>query len=354
MSELGRLQGCTPRQLEIFLAAAELRDLPKLEAYFAITRQAIGDHLKKLGRSREFQGVELWEATLDGGPHWPFTLAPAGHAVLPIIRAQVDSATQSSMQLNSRLSPFRGGATQGTVRVGCLEVHLEGPLGILAPYFQASEPRIRLDLRFGPVSTAKSEESQDLEHLLWRPLRSGRLDLVFGGPPRREFDHHVLYTASIVAGVADGHRFRDRDSIDVRELREFPICMLPAGYFSRERMDRVFQEHGYGPPDFERPTVRGLELLRDGLQVSSGDGVADIVPVVADDAIGSIHAVAGFPRITVDGAPILLDMCVHWRKKSPPTNEHTRRFIEFVRKRTPGKGRSWNDFPRRQPWIIDA
>jgi DNA-binding transcriptional LysR family regulator len=343
----------TVRQLEIFLAAVQYRELSKVAGYFAITRQAIGEHLKKLARSKEFQGVPLWKASMDGGPLWPFELTPAGHEVLPTIRALVEQAGTTNHTISEQLKPFReDGATQGTVRVGCLEVHLEGPLGILAPYFESIERRIKLDLRFGAVSTAKSEESQDLEELLWKPLRSGRLDVVFGGPPRRDFDHHVLYTATIVAGVADGHALHGRESVDVRELRDYPICMLPAGYFSRERMGRIFQEFGYPAPEFERPTVRGLELLRDGLRFDPAEKEAvDIVPVVADDAIGSIGGVSLFPTVTVDGKPVLLDMCVHWRRSRAP-DPLAMRFIEFVKERTPGQGRPWNDLPHQPPWQI--
>ncbi len=328
------MAGWTARQREVFVAAAELRERSKIMDFLELTRPAIDQHLTALSRSEQCRGVPLWIGSPSGTPVFPFILTPAGEEMLPHIRelvAKDESATRT-------LASFRGNK-QGRVRVGCLEVHLEGPLGLLAPNFQRKERLIRLDLAHGlkdptpSESPVPSESSGDLEQLLWKPLRAGRLDLVFGGEERHEFENHVVYTTSIVAGVEEGHPWRRRGWVGIEELLEHTIGMLPRGYFSRDRVADVLTRYGLTEPVYVRPTVRALKLLRDAL---------DVVPVVADEGIGNINDRVPFPRVLVNGAPMSGNMCVHWRRKGTPTSELAKRFLDFVQQEAPGEGHLWN------------
>jgi DNA-binding transcriptional LysR family regulator len=318
----------TARQREVLVTAAELKEISKIMDFLELTRPAIDQSLTALSRSEECRGVTLWVGSPSGHPAFPLVLTPAGEEMLPHIRelvAKNDSATRT-------LASFRGGQ-QGRVRVGCLEVHLEGPLGLIAPRFHRNERLITVDMSHGSKDPTPSEASVDLDQLLWKPLRAGRLDIVFGGEARREFENHVVYTTSIVAGVEEDHPWRQRGWVETEELLEHSLGMLPKGYFSRDRMTDVLASYGLTEPAHVRPTVRALELLRDGL---------DVIPVVADEGIGKMDESVPFPRVLVDGSPISGNMCVHWRRKGAPTSEVAKRFLALVRHETPGEGHLWN------------
>lgn len=317
----------TARQREYFVAAAEMKEISKITEFLEVTRQAVGQALTAMSKSEECQDVPLWVGSPGGQPTFPFVLTPAGEQMVPHIRelvAKNQSATRN-------LASFRGGQ-QGRVRVGCLEVHLEGPLGLIAPRFRSRERLITVDMGHGSKDPTPSESSPDLELLLWKPLQAGRLDMVFGGEARREFDSKIVYTTWIVAGVRADHAWRKRGWVEIGELLEHPLGMLPSGYFSRDSIAHILASYGLTEPAYTRPTVRSLELLRDG---------AGVIPVVADEGIGGMDE-SPFPRVLIDGSSISGNMCVHWRKTGAPTSEVAKRFLEFVRNETPGEGRPWN------------
>lgn len=324
----------TARQREVFVAAAELKEISRIMDFLELTRPAIDQSLTAMSRSDECRGVPLWIGSPSEHPVFPLVLTPAGEEILPYIRelvAKNDSTTRT-------LASFRGGE-QGRVRVGCLEVHLEGTLGLVVPRFRQKERLITVDMTHGSKDPTPSESSGDLDQLLWKPLRAGRLDLVFGGEARREFDNYVVYTTSIVAGVREDHPWRKRGSVEIEELLGYSLGMLPRGFFSRDKMNDVLTSYGFTEPAYVRPTVRALELLRDGL---------DVVPVVADDGIGRLNESPPFPSILIGDSPISGNMCVHWRRRGAPTSEVAKRFLDFVRNEAPGEGYPWNvNLPRR-------
>jgi len=138
----------TSRQREIFLAAAELREMRAVESHLQISRQAIAEGLRKLQMSKQIAGVELWEGH-HGAPLWPFKLTDAGAAVVSRVRALVESEANFTNYLQS-YGPSGG----QTLRVGCFDFHLEGPFGVLVARFVRNEPLIRLDLWISSLPAA--------------------------------------------------------------------------------------------------------------------------------------------------------------------------------------------------------
>jgi DNA-binding transcriptional LysR family regulator len=239
-------------------------------------------------------GVPLWLSSPSGRPMFPFSPTPAGRAIYPDVKSLVLSETVAKKKLASMNDDH-----QGTVRIGAYAVHLESLLGVLLHDFRDDYPLIAVER----ASISPPEASNQLDELLWQPLRSGQLDLVFGGDHHDEFNRHVLYSTATVADVPPDHKWRQAGYVDVDDLAKEPLGVLPLGYFSRDKMETIFGQWESRGPQVERPTVRGLRILR-----SRG-----VVPIAADDAVGEIVESPPLPRVHFEGK-LLWDMTMHWRK----------------------------------------
>jgi DNA-binding transcriptional LysR family regulator len=333
----------TDRERLYFVTAVELRDIAAIQERLGISRPAVVQSLTKLANSEQCEGVKLWEGAPNGSPSFPLKLTPAGEDVF----SGMSDLVRRTNALEERIANHKG-KTQGQVRIGCQEVQLEGPLGLLAPRFKRRNALIRLQMEHGLTVPSEAEPNERLDEILWKPLRNGRLDFVFGGEARPDFPNHILYTASIVVDVHDRHPWRNRAAVDIEEVLDKRIALLPQGYFSRNKMQDVLRSFDKVQPDEELPTVRALELLRDseiellgGSQQLSATDERLLMPIVADDGVGTLRGTPPYPKLTVEGRPLTGDICMHWRD-GVYMNSYATMFRDFVVENAPGKGRAWN------------
>lgn len=312
----------TLRQLEVFVASAELRELKKIQERLGRSRQGIEQMFETL-KSTNLCQVDLWLGSPTGRPSWPFALTPAGELVLPAVKALL----RQRDRLNGIVSSL-GDEHQGEVLLSCFAVHLEVFLAELMAGFKRMEPLIRINFR-----NIVPEASPALESELWGPLRTGKVDLVFAGEPLPEFNNFIMYTTSVIAAVRSDHPWRQQGWVDIEELVRHPLLMLFKGYFSRDKIDEALAPYGFEGPAYQMPTARALLRLRD---VGFG------VPVLADDAINPGTGIP-HPVVTSNGSPVAGDVCVHWRKIGSPLSGATKRFLQFVREEMPGQGKRWSE-----------
>lgn len=322
------MRNWTARQREVFICAAEGQELSVITVRLKMSRQGVEERLVAFGETVECQsaGTPLWLISPSGRPIFPFTLTPAGRAILADIKSVV---LQEQMTIR-KLSSFND-EEQGIVRIGAFGVHLESLLGVLVEDFSNEKELISIERT--PMSPPES--SKELDPILWEPLRAGQLDFVFGGDRQQEFDSYVLYSTAIVANVSPDHDWRKRGRVDVTDLLRKPIGVLPKGYFSRDRISSIMRDYGVEGLYIERPTVRGLDVLAQ---------VRNVVPVATDDAIGAVFEIPPLPRVVVDGQPLMWDMTMHWRRGPQHAGGGSGPaaiFRKYIQENSPGYGQHW-------------
>ena len=203
------------RQLEYFVAVAE-------EASF--TRAAERAHVAQPGVSAQIRRLEreLGHDLLDRSGRG-VTLTDVGAAVLPLVRAALQSVESARRTVEEM-----AGLVRGVVRVGMVVSCGIMDLPELLSAFHTAHPDVEITL---------VEANSDA---LIESLVDGRLDFAligYAGSAPDGLSVRVLADEPLVAAVAPGDPWHGRESVALDELLERGLISLPPGTGLRGALD---------------------------------------------------------------------------------------------------------------------
>ena len=203
------------RQLEYFVAVAE-------EASF--TRAAERAHVAQPGVSAQIRRLEreLGHDLLDRSGRG-VTLTDVGAAVLPLVRAALQSVESARRTVEEM-----AGLVRGVVRVGMVVSCGIMDLPELLSAFHTAHPDVEITL---------VEANSDA---LIESLVDGRLDFAligYAGSAPDGLSVRVLADEPLVAAVAPGDPWHGRESVAMDELLERGLISLPPGTGLRGALD---------------------------------------------------------------------------------------------------------------------
>ncbi|WAM19398.1 LysR substrate-binding domain-containing protein [Rhodococcus sp. JS3073] len=207
------------RQLEYFVAVAEERHFTRAAARMHVAQSGLSASIRSLEREL---GARLFVRNTRS-----VHLTDEGHALLTEARHTLANVTAAKDAVAAVQGLLRGTLTVGTLQ--CLgAVNLPA---ILAR-FHASHPGVELRLRQGGSTD------------LIERVRAGDLDLAFISTP---FDEGAASGVTLTPLAAEPmmlacgptHPLRDRDTVDLRELREETFVDFYPGWVTRDVVDQA-------------------------------------------------------------------------------------------------------------------
>ena len=203
------------RQLEYFVAVAE-------EASF--TRAAERAHVAQPGVSAQIRRLEreLGHDLLDRSGRG-VTLTDVGAAVLPLVRAALQSVESARRTVEEM-----AGLVRGVVRVGMVVSCGIMDLPELLSAFHTAHPNVEITL-------VEANSDAVIESLV-----DGRLDFAligYAGSAPDGLSVRVLADEPLVAAVAPGDPWHGRESVALDELLERGLISLPPGTGLRGALD---------------------------------------------------------------------------------------------------------------------
>jgi DNA-binding transcriptional LysR family regulator len=250
--------GVQLRQLEYFVAVAEVRHFTRAAAAVHVAQPSLSKQIRSLER-------ELGAPLLNRA-HGRVTLTAAGETLLPLakrILADVDSAKVQVQELQ--------GLVRGQLRLGATPTLSTVLLPRALRRFCARYPGIDIHV----------EECGGRD--LVRLLATGQLDLALVVLPLRTRDPALTTTALfhealVVAAPADGSIARAR-WLRVNDLARHPLVMLRDGYEMREVVLDALRRERIEP----QVAIEGGELDAVLSFVEAGLGIAVVPSMVVED-----------------------------------------------------------------------
>jgi DNA-binding transcriptional LysR family regulator len=211
------------RQLEHFVAAAE-------ERHF--TRAAQRLHIVQSGLSASIRALEReLDAPLFVRSTRRVELTQAGRALLPEARRTLAAARAAADAVAAVQGLQRGTLGVGTMQILPPAVDLLAVLG----RFHSAHPGVELHLHQAGTGTLLEE------------VRNGILDLALVAPivdPVRGITLRPLASDPLVVACAAGHRFADREEVDLAELAGERFVDFQPDWALRVLLDRYFATAG--------------------------------------------------------------------------------------------------------------
>jgi DNA-binding transcriptional LysR family regulator len=213
------------RQLEYFVAVAEEANFTRAAARLHVAQPGVSAQVRRLER-------ELGQELLDRSGR-SVRLTNAGAAVLPYARAALGAVAGARVVADELAGLVRGQVSVGMV-VACASLDLT----TLLASFHERHPGVEITL-----TEANSDRLIDA-------LQDGQLDLAWvgaAGPVPKGIATHVLIDDPLVVAVNGDHRWADRSSIPLRDLRDVSLITLPLGTGIRSSLEMACAKAGFAP-----------------------------------------------------------------------------------------------------------
>ena len=229
--------GYTLRQLEYFVAVAEVGTVTGAAARIHLSQSALSTALSDLERTLDVQLLVRHHAR-------GVTLTPAGDQLLTVARrllADADDLQAVAQEL--------GGGLGGGLALGCFSVLAPYVLPDLHAAVAKEHPQLRLE--------TSDEQLDELQ----TGVLDGRLELALGYDLDLDarLERVPLFSVRPYVLLAADHPLADRDEVALRELAEEPLALLDLPH-SREYFQRIFHSAGVNPLIRYRTT--SVELAR--------------------------------------------------------------------------------------------
>ncbi|MEQ8514710.1 MAG: LysR family transcriptional regulator, partial [Chromatocurvus sp.] len=232
------------RQLERFLAVADLGSLAEVARREGLTQQGISASLAAL--ERELGGVRLF----DRSPGGVTRLTDIGHALLPHARAQLAADQRARRDIASLAS-----ARSGTVTLGIGETFAGDVVAGVVTEILADRPDLRINLVEGYS-----------EGLLPR-LYAGEFDFLAAGVSNMTlpagFEARVIYSANDIVVCRPGHPLAGRRGLKVADLEGYSWLVPYARPADIGVITEAFVTAGIPPP----VRFTGSDAFRIGVQL---------------------------------------------------------------------------------------
>jgi DNA-binding transcriptional LysR family regulator len=259
------------RQLQYFLAVAELASFTKAAGRLNVTQPGVSAQIRQLEE-------ELGEALLQRSDRH-VSLTAAGEAFLPFARAAL-SATDSGRAAIQQLTGLLG----GRVAIGTIySCGFPGVPGVLAEFHRA----------FPAVEISLTEGNSDR---LLAALQRGELDLVLVGlaaEAPKGIETQVLVDEPIVAALVGSHPLAAEKTIPLDLLCRQTLIALPHGTGVRSSFDIACKAAKLEPRvAFEVSNLGVVAQL-----ACAGLGIAILPESVAAQLNGDLHALSIRPSL---------------------------------------------------------
>jgi DNA-binding transcriptional LysR family regulator len=298
---------------ETYDAVVQMRDFEWLLAlsehgHVTDAAAALGTSQPTLSRALARIEAELGVRVFERVPTGVVTTAD-GELVLESARELVASHDRLRARLANRLDP-----DTGVVRLAFLDSMATTLLPRLLRGFHEAAPGIKVVL------------SQEPAHDIRRDLDRGaaELGLTMSGP-EDGYARLSVQVERLVLVVPPTHRLARRKRVDLTELADEEMVMIPPGFGHRALVDELFAEAGVTPRvSFESADLATIEGL-----VAAGLGLG-IVPEVFAGVSGTVGV-----GITAPGARRTISLV--WRTDRPLAPP-AQRFLDHVRDQVSGPG----------------
>lgn len=211
------------RQLRAFCQAVEMKSITRGAAAIGLSQPTVSAHVRELEYEME---ARLFERH---GPH--ISLTPAGACLYEIAKPLVERLERIPVELSERLDE----SVSGELLLGAGSAAVSFVLPPLAKRFLDDYPGIRVRVR-----RVRVHESREL-------LMEGGVDCFFGTPipsGDRSVLFHPIVAWNLVTIVPEDHPLAGRESVDIRELAEYPGIAPPAGTFGRDFGETIARRFG--------------------------------------------------------------------------------------------------------------
>ena len=283
----------------------QLRDLAWLVAI--AEHQHVSDAADALGTSQPTMsrtlarceaelGARLFERVPDG-----VRTTPAGALVVEAAREITARHARLRAALDRALDP-----STGLVRLAFLDSMATSLVPSLLRAFHAHAPHVRVELR------------QEPGHEIADDFDEAAIDLaIVSDLPDGPYGWHLLQEERLVLVVPPGHRWRDRDEVDLAEVGEEELITTPRGFGSRRLLDGLLREAGVAPRiSFESQDLATIEGL-----VAAGLGIG-----VLPEAFAGHSGTTGL-RLTAPGARRVIGLTWRTDRELAPAAEGFRSFV---------------------------
>jgi DNA-binding transcriptional LysR family regulator len=288
------------RQLEYFVAVAELRSFSRAAERCAVAQPALSQQVRRLEAEL---GAQLLVRTTRS-----VALTDAGAALLRNARRVLADVANARAEVDAITGLLHGRLTLGAIQFVPL---LDIPR--LLAGFRAAYPGVDVVLR-----------TADNERML-AEVRSGQLDLAFVSfrPQAAPADLGRLevLTEPLLAVVAREHPLAARSSVQLADLAAHPFIELGPGSGLRGQSDHAFSAAG-----LERHVALEVAGLGDMLSLAAlGLGVA-LLP----SSLLHARRAASVRAVPLAGAPAWRSVALVWRE-AEPVSPSARAFLADVR-----------------------
>lgn len=242
------------RQLHYFVKVAQKEHVTQAAEELHVAQSAVSRQIHQL---EEELGVKLF---VQKGRN--LQLTPVGQLFLRRADEVLRDLDRAVQEIHEFLDPEKG-----EIRLGFPHSFGISLVPQVVAAFRKHNPDVKFRFRQGMYQT------------LIRDLLKGEIDLAFISPVPSEHDQisgKILLTEELFAILPEGHRFSERKSIALSELREEPFIVFAEGYSLRPIVMNACETAGFTPKiafeGEETETIRGL--------VAAGMGVS-LLPKMA-------------------------------------------------------------------------
>ncbi|MGR5068122.1 LysR family transcriptional regulator [Vibrio alfacsensis] len=283
------------KQLKHFLAVAQHRNITHAARFLHIAQPALSISIKKFEQSL---GVTLFRRD-----DKRMSLTKEGETLLVHAKRVIQQLQDAQLAIDELK-----GLAKGEVRLGTPSMMGSYFFPRIVMAFKCQYPDLKLTL----VEAGT--------HSIRKMLLNGQLDIGVircdDVPEGLETDH--LFTSQMVAVVSEEHDLAERHAITFDEFFEHDLVIFQHGYFHRELLDQVSQEHGFTMKSSFETNLLPLILSI----VKKEFAITALLELVTEHE----QEVVGIPF----HPPVALDLALAWRKQGY-LSIADRTFIDFVK-----------------------
>ncbi len=284
------------KQLKHFLAVAEQGNITHAAKVLNIAQPALSVSIKKFEQSL---GVTLFRRE-----DKKISLTPEGETLLVHAKRVIQQLHDAQLAINELK-----GLAKGEVRLGTPSMMGSYFFPRIVMAFKSQFPDLKL--------TLVEAGTQSVRNM----LLNGQLDIGViscdNVPDDLETDH--LFTSQMVAVVAPEHELAQQESLTFDEFFEHELVMFQRGYFHREFLDHVSEEHGFIMKSSFETNLLPLILSI----VKQEFAITALLELVTQNE----KEVVGIPF----NPPVTLDLALAWRKEGY-LSIADRTFIDFIKR----------------------
>lgn len=248
------------RQLRYFMEVAEREHVSEAAAHLHVAQSAISRQIANLEAEL---GVSLFERE---GRN--VKLTHIGKVFLTHTKTAMKAIDHAKKQIDEYIDPERG-----SIKIGFPTSLASNLLPTVVSEFKEKHPKIAFQLRQGSYN------------FLIESVENREIDVAFLGPvptDHPEIKGDILFTENLYALVPSSHPIAERESVNLRDLRNEPFVLFPKGYILHKLVIDGCKQAGFRP----NVTSEGEDLDAIKGLVAAGIGIT----LLPESAFGEVKA----------------------------------------------------------------